>query len=92
MDLTLWLPRVTAAMEETFGERLLFFSRIGWPEIGARVLPMRERLIDTGHDLRQYEAVKSAVVPAAEVPEASVYAKLFFLAALRLIKLELFTP
>lgn len=71
-----------------FGERLLFFSRIGWPEIGARVLPMRERLIDTGHDLRQYEAVKSAVVPAAEVPEASVYAKLFFLAALKCATLD----
>ena len=56
--------------------------------MGARVLPMRERLIDPGHDLRQYEAVKSAVVPAAEVPEASVYAKLFFLAALKCATLD----
>ena len=29
MDLTLWLPRFTAAMEETFGERLLFLGLQG---------------------------------------------------------------
>lgn len=69
-------------------DRLLFSSRIGWPEISARVLPMRERLIDTGHGLRQYEAVKSAVVPAAKVPDASVYVKLFFLAALKCATLD----
>lgn len=69
-------------------EKLLFCCRIGWPEITARVLPLRERVSCTEHGMRQYEAVGRAVIPPSKVPEASVYAKLFFLAALKCATLD----
>lgn len=70
------------------GEELLFHSRVGWPDIAARVLPLRERVSCTENGPRQYEAVRRAAVPPSGVPEASVYAKLFFLAALKCATLD----
>ena len=69
-------------------DRLLFFSRVGWPEAGARLRPLRERLTASDRGLRQYEAVREAALPASGAPETSVYAKLFFLAVLKCATLD----
>ena len=62
MDLTLWLPRFTAAMEETFGERLLF---LGLQGSRARGEAQEDSDIDTVVILDRLTAEDLAVFRAA---------------------------